>query len=132
MDFRHPFITNPKMAIYYGLFWLLAAAAYILVLTIGNGVDILDAVVQTFAFLISFAVIGTVIWYVIKFSTLENNGFWRIVLAHTIAASIIIFIWLYFGIVIIKLFHPVPSFWMDKQINRLYALYHLCYFFLRC
>ena len=114
------------MAIYYGLFWLVAATANILVLVFGNGIDVLEAVVEVCAFLLSFAVIGTAIWYVIKFSTLEDNNFWRVVFAHTIAASIIIFIWIYFGIVIIKVFHPDPSRWIEKQIaNRIFAGYVL-------
>lgn len=126
MDFRHPFISNPRIAIYYGLFWFAAATANILLLTLGNGVAFIDALIEVFAFLLSFAVIGTAIWYVIKFSTLENNSFWRIVLAHTIAATIIIFIWMYVGVVIIKLFHPEPSYWMEKQVvNRLFGGYGL-------
>jgi sensor histidine kinase YesM len=126
MDFRHPFITNPRIAIYYALFWFAAATSNVLLLTIGNDVPIFDALTEVFAFLISFAVIGTAIWYVIKFSTLENNSFWRIVFAHTIAASIIIFIWMYFGVVIIKLFHPDPSTWMEKQmLNRIFGGYGL-------
>ncbi len=115
MDFRHPFITNPRIAIYYGLFWVVAATANVLVLVLGNDVDVLDAVVQVSAFLLSFAVIGSAIWYVIKFSTLEDNSFWRIISAHTIAASIIILIWMYFGMVIMKLFHSVT---LEREKNQ--------------
>jgi two-component system, LytTR family, sensor kinase len=115
MDFRHPFITNPKIAIYYGMFWVVAAAANVLVLIIGNGEDVVSAIVEVIAFIISFAIIGTSIWYVIKFSTLENNNFWRILLAHTIAASLIIFIWIYIGSVIMKLLHPEPGYWLEEK-----------------
>ncbi|QGY43346.1 hypothetical protein GM418_06635 [Maribellus comscasis] len=128
MDFRHPFITNPRIAIYYGLFWGVAAVANILVLTISNNFNAVEAIVQVCAFMLSFAVIGAAIWYVIKFSTLENNSFWRVVFAHAIAASIIIFIWMYFGVVTIKLFHPDPVGWFEQ--NRMangiftgYAMY---------
>ncbi|MBN1986233.1 MAG: histidine kinase [Prolixibacteraceae bacterium] len=126
MDFRHPFITNPRIAIYYGLFWVVAATANVLVLTLGNNINVVEAIVQVCAFLLSFAVIGAAIWYVIKFSTLENNSFWRIVIAHAIAATVIIFIWIYFGVVIIKIFHPTPSRWIESQIaNRIFAGYAL-------
>ncbi len=126
MDFRHPFIKNPKIAIYYGLFWGVAATANILVLTLGNGVNTLDAIVEVCAFLLSFAVVGSAIWYVIKFSTLEDNDFWRIVFAHVIAASIIVFLWIYFGIVIIKLFHPAPEHWIENRVvNRIFGGYAL-------
>jgi two-component system, LytTR family, sensor kinase len=125
MDFRHPFITNPRIAIYYGLFWVIAATANILVLILGNGVDVLDAIVQVCAFLLTFAVIGTSIWYVIKFSTIEDNSFWRIIIAHSIAASIIIFIWMYFGMVIMKLFHPIT---LEREKNQFANLIFTGYF----
>ncbi len=128
MDFRHPFITNPRIAIYYGLFWIVAVTANILILILSNNLNAVAAIVQVSAFMLSFAVIGTAIWYVIKFSTLENNSFWRVIFAHLIAASIIIFIWLYFGVVMIKLFYPDPAKWFET--NRIangifggYALY---------
>jgi hypothetical protein len=125
MDFRHPFITNPKIAIYYGLFWVMAAIANILVLTFGNNVDVVEAVVEVFAFLLSFAIVGSAVWYVIKFSTLEDNSFWRVIFAHAIAASVIIFIWMYFGVVAIKLFHPNPSNWFEENriANGIFAGY---------
>ena len=127
MDFRHPFITNPRFAIYYGLFWGVAVTANILVLTLSSNLEVLEAIVQVCAFMLSFAFIGTAIWYVIKFSTLENNGFWRIVLAHTIAATIIVFIWMYVGVVIIKLFHPEPSRWFreNNMAGGIFAGYSL-------
>ncbi len=127
MDFRHPFITNPRIAIYYGLFWITAVTANILVLTLGNNMNVVGAIVQVCAFMLSFAFIGAAVWYVIKFSTLENNTFWRIILAHTIAASVIIFIWMYFGVVMIKLFHPDPILWFEqnKIANGIFGGYAL-------
>lgn len=126
MEFRHPFITNPKLAIYYGLFWITVGAAYILLLTFGNGVDFIDALVEVISFLITFAVIGSAIWYVIKFSTLENNTFWRIILAHGIAATLIISIWMYLGVVLLKVLQPAPSHWLEERIvNRVFIGYIL-------
>jgi hypothetical protein len=46
MDFRHPFITNPRIAIYYGLFWVVAATANVLVLTLGNNINVVEAIIQ--------------------------------------------------------------------------------------
>lgn len=126
MDFRHPFISNPKLAVYYALFWLAAGAANVMLLHFGNDVPLAAAVIQVSTFLISFAIIGTAIWYVIKYSTLENNSVYRIVTAHAIAASIIVFIWVYFGIVIIKLLHPNAEMWLKRaMINRIFGGYML-------
>ncbi len=126
MEFRHPFITNPRLAIYYGLFWIASCVAYVMLMIFGNGFKITDALVEVFAFLFSFALIGSAIWYVIKFSTLENNSFWRIILAHLIAATIIVSIWMYIGIVVVKMFHLIPTEWMERMIiNRIFMGYML-------
>lgn len=126
MDFRHPFISNPRLAIFYALFWLVAAFANVLVLVFGNGVDLGIAIIEVFTFLVLFAIVGTAIWYVIKFSTLENNSAYRILLAHFIAASIIVFIWIYFGVVIIKLLHPNAEMWLKRAMaNRIFGGYML-------
>lgn len=126
MDFRHPFITNPRLAIYYGVFWVVAATAMVLVSTLANGVDVGVAMVEVFSFIIFFAFIGSAIWYVIKFSTLEDHSFSRILFAHIIAATIIVFIWMYFGIVLVKLLHPNAEMWIKRGlVNRVFAGYML-------
>lgn len=126
MELRHPFITNPRLAIYYGVFWLVAASAMVLISTFVNDVDLGIALVEVFSFVISYALIGTAIWYVIKFSTLEDHSISSILFAHLIAASIIVFFWMYFGVVIIKLLHPNAEEWIEKGfLNRIFGGYML-------
>lgn len=126
MDFRHPFISNPKIAIYYGAFWMLAATLIVLISTLVNGEDFTIAILEVFSFIILYAVIGSAIWYVIKYSTLEDNSISRIIFAHVIAASIIVFIWMYSGVVIIKILHPDPEMWFKRgMVNRIFAGYML-------
>ncbi len=117
MDIRHPFLTNTKLAIYYTAFWIVIAAAYILLLIFNNDRDIGSAVLEVFTFLISFVVFGSATWYVIKFSTLENNSALRIITAHAIAATVIVFIWMYFGMVVIKLVNPLAEFRMKRGMG---------------
>ena len=105
MELRHPFITNPRLTMYYGLFWLAAAFAMVLIITFSGGKDFQFALVEVFSFIIIYALIGSSIWYVIKFTTLEDNSTFRILLAHVIAATIFVFIWIYLGVVSFKLFH---------------------------
>ncbi|MCK3686323.1 histidine kinase [Maribellus sp. YY47] len=127
MDIRHPFITNPRLSIGYGLFWIIASTILVLIATLINGVAPGTAILEIFTFLILYAIIGTAIWYVIKFSTLENNSILRVILAHLIAASIIVFIWMYIGVVLVKAFHPDARQWLgltgfDRTIAG-YVLY---------
>lgn len=126
MDFRHPFITNPRLAIYYGVFWLVAATANVIILTFANGVDFTFALVEVFSFVLTYALIGSAIWYVIKFSTVEDHSVARILFAHLIAASLIVFIWMYFGVVVIKVLHPESKEWIAKgMVNRIFLGYML-------
>lgn len=116
MDIRHPFISNPKLTIAYGLFWILVSTVLVLIATLVNGVPLGNSVVETFTFLILYALIGAAIWYVIKFSTLEDNSILRVILAHVIAATIIVFIWMYIGVVFVKAFHPNARQWLDHTV----------------
>jgi two-component system LytT family sensor kinase len=126
MELRHPFITNPRLAIYYGVFWLVAAMAMVFVSTFGNGTPFGLAMLEVFSFLITYAVVGSAIWYVIKFSTLEDHSITRILFAHLVAASLIVFVWMYFGAVTIKLLHPNPEIWFEREsANRIFAGYIL-------
>jgi two-component system LytT family sensor kinase len=124
MELRHPFLTNRRLTVYYGLFWLVASIVMVLIFTFANGIDFQIALVEVFSFIIIYAFIGASVWYVIKFTTLENNSTYRILLAHLIAASIIVFIWMYLGVVIIKLLHPEAAVWMKRgMVNRIFGGY---------
>lgn len=114
MDFRHPFISNPKLLIGYGVFWTLAATALVIVATVFNEMPLGIAMLEVGTFILLYAIIGAAIWYVIKYSTLEDNSIIRILSAHLIAATIIVLLWIYIGAVLIKIFHPHAAEWFDK------------------
>lgn len=116
MDFRHPFITNPKLLIGYGAFWTVASAILIGIATGINNISPGVAIVEITTSMFLYALIGAAVWYVIKYSTLENNSILRIVSAHIIAATIIVLLWMYIGAVLVKLFHPGIGEWLDDTI----------------
>ncbi len=117
MDFRHPFITNRSLAISYGAFWLVTSILLLLKLVFFNHISFWFAFADTFTTFILYAFIGSAIWYVIKYSTLENNSVVRILLAHLIAASIIVSIWLYTGVALLKISRPATDGWIQKTVS---------------
>lgn len=127
MDFRHPFITAPKLSIGYGVFWLIVSIALVLIAWLVNGMPLVNAIVEIFVFLILFAIIGSAVWFVIKFSTLENNSLVRIFFAHLIAASFIVLIWMYLGVVFVKAFHPNPREWLSQMVYNRIAIGYILY-----
>jgi two-component system, LytTR family, sensor kinase len=114
MDYRHPFFSKPKLAIYYVVFWLVACVANVLLQCFDFGVEPGAAIVDVVSTMLLFAIVGTSIWYVIRFSNSENKSAYRFILLHMIAGSAVVFLWLYLGIVIIKLFQPLPEYWSQK------------------
>lgn len=130
MELRHPFITNPRLTIFYGLFWVVASIVMVLVSVFANGVDFQIAAAEVFSFIIIYALVGASIWYVIKYTTLENNSAYRIIFAHLIAATLIVFIWMYLGVVILKLVHPDAETWIKRgMINRVFGGYMMYFIF---
>jgi len=116
MDFKHPFISNPKLGFYYVVVWITILTGSVLLKWLAYGFDPALAVAEAFALPFTFSVIGASIWYVIRYSTLENYSPGRIILSHLIAATIIVFIWLYLGVVIIKLIHPYAEQWINNNL----------------
>lgn len=105
MDFRHPF-TNIRLAVFYVVFWLVVIVISVLALIDSGTILPKIAIIQCIVFGILFCFIGAAIWYVIKYSTLEDNSIGRLIIAHIIAATIIVFIWMYIGAVIVKIILP--------------------------
>lgn len=116
MDTKHPFISNPRLAIYYILVWIAILTGSVLLKWLAYGFDPGLAIAEAIALPFTFAIIGSSIWYVIKFSTLENYSAGRVIVSHLIAATIIVFIWLYLGVVLIKLLHPYDEQWIDNNL----------------
>ena len=87
------------------------------------------AAVEFFAFPFMFSIIGIPIWYVIKYSTIENNSVGRIIISHIMAATIIVMIWLYLGLVIMKLLHPEFDNWSESGIPANVFFGYILYLF---
>lgn len=118
MDFKHPFISSPRLGIYYILGWLIVLTGSVGLKWLAYKADPGIALAEGLAFPFTFAIVGSSIWYVIKFSTAENYSLGRIFLSHIIAATIIVFIWLYLGIVFIKILHPYSEVWIEENLAR--------------
>lgn len=116
MDFKHPFISSPRLTIWYFLIWTAIITGITLLKWLAYNEELTLALVEAVALPFSFAIVGLPIWYVIKASTLENNNAFKVVFYHFVAASILIFIWLYLGMVLIKLMHPNASQWMQENL----------------
>ncbi|MBN1821087.1 MAG: histidine kinase [Prolixibacteraceae bacterium] len=130
MDFRHPFISKPKLAIAYAIFWVIISIAYFLIQWLSSGIPADKAIVEAITSVSLYGVLGTSIWYVVRFNTLEENTYSRFFIVHIISAAIILILWLYIGAVIIKLFFPIDESWTNEFLPaRIYSgfMFYLFY-----
>lgn len=116
MDFRHPFFSSLRLLISYGAFWIFASVILIFIATGINDIPAGVAITEIGTSMLLYAIIGSAIWYVIKYSTLEDNSVVRIISAHLIAATIIVLLWMYIGAVLVKLFYPGIEKWLDETV----------------
>ncbi len=100
---RHPFITYPKLGIFYAIFWVVIALGNSIIQWKWDDISFGVSLGLCIVFYFSFAIIGTGIWFVIQYISFEGNSNFRFISSHLIAATIIIAIWLYISSVIVKL-----------------------------
>jgi hypothetical protein len=129
MYLNHPFISKPRLAFFYIFAWVIIMAGNVLLRWLAYGINPGIAAVEFFAFPFMFSIIGIPIWYVIKYSTIENNSVGRIIISHIMAATIIVMIWLYLGLVIMKLLHPEFDNWSESGIPANVFFGYILYLF---
>ncbi len=127
MDLKHPFISWPRLAVYYFSFWLAAGAITIFLKGFYYDIPAGIAAIEFFSLPFMFALAGTAVWYIIKFSTIEDNSVLRIVLSHLIGATVIVLLWLYIGTVLIKLLHPDAVSWIENRLPANIFLGYILY-----
>src|SRR5690554_36174 len=126
MGFKHPFISNPRLVIYYFSIWAAIITAAVLVNWFAYNNDPVKALAEAISLLLTYSILGLSIWYVIKSGSVEKFNFIRILIYHFIAATILIFIWLYFATIIIKIIHPDAGKWLtDNLAANIFAGYIL-------
>lgn len=116
METRHPFIAKPRLALFYTGFWIIVSIVDVLLKWLVYNTTPGDAVLDAFSTFILFAVLGSCIWFVVRFTTFEDNSYGTLAAAHLIVATIIVFIWIYLGIVIVKLFNPLTDNWTGNAL----------------
>ncbi len=101
---KHPLLANTRLLLVYGFFWLLVSAANALIQWNYYDMPINQAVTNAFVQYMLFSLLALNIWYVVKYNSIESNSWWKLVIFHLIAATILILLWIYLSNVIINLF----------------------------
>jgi hypothetical protein len=135
MDFKHPFISSTWLVVFYAVFWIIVSFGYFLMLWLSRGYDFSVAAAEVTSTIVVFSVLGSSIWFIIRFSTLEGNSVFKIISSHIIGAFIIISIYLYVSLVVFKLFHNGQGEWIQPEVTTrimggftLYTIYVIFFY----
>jgi sensor histidine kinase YesM len=103
---RHPLTSNYRLLGFYVVFWAVIGAVNIILQVIWNSVPITESILDSFSNFVLYPILGSSIWYSIRYNSLEEVSIGRLIIFHFIAASILCGIWLYISYVIRLPFLP--------------------------
>ena len=90
---KHPLTNNYRLLGFYVLFWAVIAVFNLVLQVFWYNVTLTESLLDTGTTYILFPLLGSSIWYSIRYNSLEEIGIGRLVLFHFVAASILCGIW---------------------------------------
>jgi len=90
---KHPLTHNYRLLGFYALFWAVIGIIDLILLFFWNNVPLTYALLDTGTTFVLYPLLGSSIWYSIRYNSLEEVSIGRLILFHFIAASILCAIW---------------------------------------
>ena len=97
---KHPLTNNYKLLLYYVLFWGVISTINIILQVLWYNVPLTYSLLDTGTNYVLYPLLGSSIWYSIRYNSLEEVSVGRLLMFHFIAASILCAIWVYISSVI--------------------------------
>lgn len=88
-----PLFTR-RLTLVYILLWVIVAVAHSSVLFSFYGIPLLPSLAEGFLFNLSFALIGVGLWYMVRFSDLQQRSWQELVFLHLSAVTVVQLLWI--------------------------------------
>lgn len=111
---KHPLTSNYKLLGSYALFWVIIGFINIILQVVWYNVPLIYSLLDTGTNYVLYPLLGSSIWYSIRYNSLEDVSAARLIVFHLIAASILCGIWVYISYVIYQPFIKNN----DKYLNE--------------
>ena len=86
---NHPLTHNYRLLGYYALFWVVIGIINLVLQVFWYNVSLTESVLDTGTTYVLYPLLGSSIWYSIRYNSLEEVGIVRLVLFHFVAATIL-------------------------------------------
>jgi len=121
---KHPLTHNYRLLGYYALFWAVIGMINIVLQVFWYNVPWVFSLLDTLTNFVLYPLLGSSIWYSIRYNSLEEVTALRLVFFHFIAASILCAIWVYISYNIFLPFVDEKNDFLDKSIpSKIFAGY---------
>lgn len=128
---KHPLTHNFRLLISYAMFWAVIALINIVLQVFWYDVPFVFSLLDTGTNYILYPLLGSSIWYSIRYNSLEEVTIGRLLLFHFIAASILCGIWVYLSYAIYKPFITEENDFLSKGLpSKIFAGYLMYAIFL--
>lgn len=101
---KHPLTNNYRLLGFYVIFWAVIGVLNIFLQTIWYNLPLTFSLLDTASNFVLYPILGSSIWYSIRYNGLEEVSIGRLIIFHLIAASILCGIWIYISYVIYQPF----------------------------
>ncbi len=121
---QHPLTHNYRLLGFYALFWAVIATINIVLQVVWYNVPIVYSLLDTGTNYVLYPLLGSSIWYSIRYNSLEEVSVVRLLLFHFIAASILCGIWVYISYAIYQPFITAENDFLNEGIpSKIFAGY---------
>lgn len=113
---KHPLTNNYRLLGFYAMFWAVIGIIDLILLFFWNNVPITFAILDAGTTFILYPLLGSSIWYSIRYNSLEEVTIGRLILFHFIAASILCAIWVSLIYAIFKPFIAISDNFLKNSL----------------
>jgi sensor histidine kinase YesM len=103
---KHPLTNNYQLLLAYAVFWAIIGILNAILQVFWYDVLVQNAILDAVSTYILYPILGTSIWYSIKYNSLEEVSVSRLILFNLVAATLLSGVWIYFTFTIFKIFSP--------------------------
>jgi two-component system, LytTR family, sensor kinase len=121
---KHPLTSNYRLLGLYAIFWLVVGTISFVLQVVWYNIPLVLSLLDTFTTYVLYPLLGSSIWYGIRYNSLEEVTVGRMIAFHFVAASILCGIWIYISYVIYQPFiQNNNNFLNDALPSKIFAGY---------
>ena len=124
---NHPLTNNYRLLLSYVLFWVIISISTIILQVFWYAVPFTYSLLETGTDYVLYPLMGSSIWYSIRYNSLEEVSAGRLILFHFIAASILCAIWVYISFAIYKPFIKEKNSFLENGLPAKILLGYILY-----